>query len=480
MDRRGFLAAGAAAAAATAFGTQAVPAATPRPRRGAAPRPVDVIVIGAGLSGLNAALLLQGEGARVTVLEGAARIGGRVHTADGIRTRPEYGASQVGRSYARTLDLVQRLGVKLVAEDRQIMPFASHLGGRWIKAADWAGSDLNPLPEDMRSVQPVGVCNALLGKFNRLEAVGDWLDPRMADLDVSFVELFRRNGISDAVMRIAAINAASMTDASALALMQELNRGRIDRVSPDTSAPATRNIEGGTSRLVEAMAAKLERPLQLNRIVARVDMTARGASVECLDGTTLRADFVVAAIPFSLLRHVDVRPGFAGLQLEAVQELRYLDTTRAYLAISEPFWDADGVEPSFVSDGAIEMFWAIDNHVGRGEYKGMMVLTGDRAVRFSGVPPADVPAALLRELARIRPASAGKVEVLTWNSWAAEPLIRGCRHMFAPGQIRRFAQPMIAPWQRLHLAGEHTRRSDFGMESALESGERAAVEILAA
>jgi monoamine oxidase len=37
---------------------------------------------------------------------------------------------------------------------------------------------------------------------------------------------------------------------------------------------------------------------------------------------------------------------------------------------------------------------------------------------------------------------------------------------------------MIVPWQRLHLAGEHTRRNDFGMEAAMESGERAALEIL--
>jgi monoamine oxidase len=28
------------------------------------------------------------------------------------------------------------------------------------------------------------------------------------------------------------------------------------------------------------------------------------------------------------------------------------------------------------------------------------------------------------------------------------------------------------------VAGEHTRRLDFGMEAALESGERAAMEVL--
>jgi monoamine oxidase len=37
---------------------------------------------------------------------------------------------------------------------------------------------------------------------------------------------------------------------------------------------------------------------------------------------------------------------------------------------------------------------------------------------------------------------------------------------------------MIKPHGRLHFAGEHTRRLDYGMESAFESGERAAIEIL--
>ena len=36
---------------------------------------------------------------------------------------------------------------------------------------------------------------------------------------------------------------------------------------------------------------------------------------------------------------------------------------------------------------------------------------------------------------------------------------------------------MLKPWQALHFAGEHTRRLDIGMEAAMESGERVAIEI---
>ena len=40
----------------------------------------DVVVIGAGLAGLHAALILQDAGCDVRVLEAQQRIGGRVHS----------------------------------------------------------------------------------------------------------------------------------------------------------------------------------------------------------------------------------------------------------------------------------------------------------------------------------------------------------------------------------------------------------------
>ena len=53
----------------------------------------DVIVIGAGLSGLGAALLLQDAGMNVQVIEGRNRIGGRVEhlrTHSNLRTTSTY------------------------------------------------------------------------------------------------------------------------------------------------------------------------------------------------------------------------------------------------------------------------------------------------------------------------------------------------------------------------------------------------------
>ena len=64
----------------------------------------DVIVIGAGMSGLNAALLLEEQGLNVRVLEGRNRIGGRVYSLGNVPGNPEAGANaivEIGRASCR-------------------------------------------------------------------------------------------------------------------------------------------------------------------------------------------------------------------------------------------------------------------------------------------------------------------------------------------------------------------------------------------
>ena len=80
----------------------------------------------------------------------------------------------------------------------------------------------------------------------------------------------------------------------------------------------------------------------------------------------------------------------------------------------------------------------------------------------------------------MRPAARGKLRPLLQFSWSAEPFTRGHRHVFLPGQVTRFAREMDRPWGRVHFAGEHLRRLEFGMEAAMESAERAVVELLLA
>jgi monoamine oxidase len=471
----------------------------PQAARGqaATPEQADVIIIGAGLAGLQAALALTDAGARVLVLEASSRIGGRVFTAHDRPLRPEYGCSQIGRSYARVISLSERFGLKLVPEDRTVLPMSNFISGQWVRSDQWESSSVNKLVGDERKMPPAAIGTMLMNKYNRLTGLQDWLDPAFADLDISLRALLTRHNHSPEALRLAALSTAGndMDSASMLALMQESTRQRFDlsfgdeaqenqvygfqkNIKTPGELATINNIEGGSSRLTDAMAAALGDRLRSGKPVRRIDMDISGAEVTCENGRRYRGRFVISAIPFTMLRKITLTPDLPPLQREAVDTLSYGFTTRGFGVIDKPFWEDDGFEPSFFTDGPIKMFWTLKPRADENYHRFMLVFTGGAAAAIDRMPEPEAQAMVAAELVRIRPSIAGRTMLNGWYSWGHDPLINGCRHLFAPGQVTRFAADMITPHGPLHFAGEHTRRIDFGMESALESGERAAFEII--
>ena len=471
------------------------------PRRSFAAEKTDVIVIGAGLAGLNAASLLVEQGLRVVVLEAADRVGGRVRTHDSVDGPVDVGASQIGRSYGRVIDRCRTLGLKLIPEDRDLLTFGSYYRGSWIDHAKWASHPLNRCVGAERDIPPFMLAARLASKYNPLVAIDDWLDPRFSDFDISLRELLQRNQHSEQAIELAALAppGISIDGTSVLRMWQEDTRGKLDRQFGQAAPPtATRvqpfgeqhdrhvvagltsqsNIEGGCWRLPEKMAAALGDRIRRKRHVASIDLHGTGGVVRCVDGSQFRGRFIVSAIPFTMLREVAINAAGGGAAKQAIAAMPYANTARLYLTVEQPFWLEDGLPPSFTTDGPLGMFWAIDNHKGTGAHRAMIVMVGPTATRISQTQPKDVEAYLLAELVKLRPAAAGKLRVRTYKDWGLDPLQRGCGFSLAPGQVNQFGRKMIEPWLVMHFAGEHTRRNDFGMESAMETGERAALEIL--
>ena len=72
-----------------------------------------VVVVGAGLSGLNAALILERWGFDVQVVEARERVGGRLWTLDHLPGSPEGGGNVMGSNYGRTFKMAHDLEVYL-------------------------------------------------------------------------------------------------------------------------------------------------------------------------------------------------------------------------------------------------------------------------------------------------------------------------------------------------------------------------------
>ena len=93
--------------------------------------------------------------------------------------------------------------------------------------------------------------------------------------------------------------------------------------------------------------------------------------------------------------------------------------------------------------------------------------------------PADADAYVRAHLARLRPSTQGQLRAIRVHSNQNDPFFGGSYAYWKPGMSLRFPQAMSRPHGRIHFAGEHTATLHRGMEGAMESGERAALEILA-
>lgn len=462
----------------------AIAASLPRAARPASQ--TDVVVLGAGLAGLHAALLLEEQGARVIVLEASNVVGGRIRTAmlDGIPF--ELGASDIGSDYGRVIDLARRMDIALSPEPISIGDMSFSIGGKLLRPDQWASSVANRTLRGERKVLPHVLETSTMFRLNPLgDKVDAWLDPASDVLDIPATTYLRQHGVSAAAIGLIDISTdyTSLADTSMLSIFRDVARARLGGMRDPTRAlygPGgfTRaGIVGGFQRLPEAMARKLQTPVRLGKVVRAIANTSRGVEVRCQDGFRYTAGFALCTIPFQTLRTIDISPRLAGPQAAAVAECVYGGTTHVILEATSPYWEADGFGPSMYMDGPLERVFALKNADGSIRHLRVWV-NGDGADRFDRAAAPDVGAFVIREIVGRRPAAAGKLKYRQHYSWGANPFIKGHRQVFRPGQVKRFGRQMDRPWQRIHFAGEHLRRVEFGLEAAMETADRAVLEIL--
>lgn len=481
MNRRQFVSTSAVAAAV------AVQAAA-FPRAALAMGKTDVIVIGAGFSGLNTAIMLKDAGYNVTVLEASGRIGGRAFTGDHIEGRPELGANQIGPQYARVRDMANRLGVKLSKGANLNAAFSFSVDGNLIRSEDWASSKLNKTVGVERELMPTQLLGHYLIKNDPFQSNEQWLEAAASAHDVSVGEWLQRLGASPAAMRLISegLIAPDLWSASVLDKLQGIPRNFMafqEKVSADVkgdsfeqAAPVSARVVGGTQRLPEAMAASLGDSVHLNKAVTRIDMEGTRAEVICLDGTRYSSSFVVSAVPLTVLRRISIYPHLVDDQREAVRLMPYSNTTFIYMNVKKPFWEDDGLDASLWTDGPVNVIRQAFDYDGSRD-RLVALSTGQKAAWLDQLTHKERGEYVIKQIETLRPSTVGQLEVSGIHSWGEQPFNAGCSGAFPAGNALRYAQALVKPHALLHFAGEHTKRLEVGMESAMESGERAALEI---
>jgi monoamine oxidase len=440
----------------------------------------DVVVVGGGLAGLNAARLLAEGGARVLLLEARDRVGGRTVSMPVGGASFDFGAQWIGPTQDRVAALAKRLG---------IATFPTWTRGRKVMEVDgrirtYSGT-IPSLP-----ILSLLVLNRALGRIQKLGRLVPADRPaearRAMEWDALTLEAWKRREMPARVARetmdiaVRGIFGAEASELSLLHFFWYLNTsGGMEKLIEIENGAQQDRLVGGTQALSLGMANELGDRVILSAPVETIEQ--RGDEVVIGGGgRSWRAKRVVVAVPPALAGRIQYQPGLPVARDQLTQRVPMGATTKIVMTYGAPFWREAGLSGEAVSTaGPVTCTFDNTTHDGKGALVAFLV--GRYAREEAALEPARRRERILAHMVRFFGARAGEPEDYREQDWAAEIWTRGCpTGIMGPGVLTQLGAALREPVGRIHWAGTETATQWAGyMEGALQSGERAAAEALA-
>lgn len=446
----------------------------------------DVVIVGAGLSGLIAAREVLRAGREPLVLEAADRVGGRIQTEEPLPgVFLELGAQWIGDTHHRMRDLAGELGVGLYDqfEDGE----TSYEFGGTVLRGDAFGERHG---DDVAAVERV--LRQLDGMATSVSVAEPWAAPQADAWDrITVGQWYDAQGLSPVgreLLEICTVGilAVPTVEVSLLGLLVNVVTCGVtaDLLSESEGGAQTQRFVGGTARIPELLASELGDRVVLNAPVQAIEYADDVVTVTCRGGLVARARRVIVALAPTLAGRIMYDPPLPGQRDQLTQRMPQASAHKMFAIYDEPFWRADGLNGQLISDaGPARMTndsCMPEESAGPGILLGF--LEGENA-RVEGRWPAERRQAAFRdELARHFGPRGRQPELIVEGGWADKEWTRGCYNA-NPGPCGwiHFGAALSAPVGPISWAATETALEWSGyMEGAVEAGERAAREALAA
>ncbi len=431
-----------------------------------------VIVVGAGVAGLVAAVKLAEAGCSVTVVEAGNRVGGRIRTVhtDGIAV--ETGAEFLHGRPPELLALLQELGLEQYS---------------------LSGTDVTLAPDGALRMESDGKD---AGPFHLLNAMTAWSAAHPGE-DLSFSEYLVREHIAqeDAGSVLGYVEGFNAADARAISVQSLAMQQRAeDSIDGDALA----HVRGGYGRLPQALAKRLRHAggvIALGRRAVRIGWQPGHTDCWCEDGQRFSGTHAVITLPLAVLQSGTVAFNPApGTVLTQAARMRMGQVCRISLVFRRRWW-AEIDHPQH--DALQTMSFALSTERVAGAHFNVFwtgfpsldpVLTAWSGGRSSGafrdMDGHGIAHIACADLARIFGLTHEQVldELVSHHShdWRFDPLFGGAYSWVPVGAVDASARMSEPIENTLFFAGEHTEISGHWgtVHGALRSGLRAAEQVL--
>ncbi|MCA6120875.1 flavin monoamine oxidase family protein [Bradyrhizobium sp. WSM 1704] len=466
------------------------------------PKGASVLILGAGLAGMTAALELRKAGYKVQILEFNSRPGGRNWTIRGGDSIVELGGFKqtcefeqglyinpgpwrIPYHHRALLDYCKRLNVALE-------PFIQLNHNAYLHAT----RAFNGTPQRIRSIKAdfQGQVSELLAKVTQQGRLDEAVSKEDQEI---LLQSLRAWGALDRDYKYSANMlssefrgyardpggglSADPLPSEPIAL-SEILRSRLWRY---LQAFARYNFQttmfqpvGGMDMIGKAFAREVGDLIRYNAKVTQVQQNGSGVTVSYVDTANpsavqqATADWCICTIPLSILSQLPVDVGAP--MKNAIDALPYAGSVKVGLQFKRRFWEEDeaiygGISYTDLPIRQIAYPNYDFNRSGRGILLGAYLFEGANSYEFTAMPPAERVASAVEFGAKIHPQYRKEFETGVAVAWHRVPFTLGCSGEWSDAGRAQHYRNLCQIDGRIVLAGEHASDLPAWQEGAILS-----------
>lgn len=442
----------------------------------------DVVVVGAGLSGLSAARELTSRGKSVVVVEARDRVGGRTLSRRVGRATFDLGGQWLGKDQPRLAALTRELGVGLFPtheRGKKVLDLdgkVSTYDGTIPRISPWSLLDLERAIRTVdwlaRKVPALAPETAPAARAWDARTLGDFMR-------VSMLSKRARALVTTAIRVIFGAEPGELSLLYVLAYARAAG-GLMKLVEIENGAQQQRFVEGAQELSIR-LAAKLgEGVVRLSEPVRTIEQDGTHVTVTT-DAEQYRASRVIVAVPPMLAGRIDYRPRLPPVREQLGARWPMGATVKCLALYDRAFWRDAGFSGEIVcTEGPVSVVFDNTSHDGA-QPSLLAFVVGNDARLWSERSPAERKSAVLAVLARAFGDAARTPTEYLEQDWSTEEWTRGCPvGIVQPGTLTWVGAALRKPVGRIHWASTETATEWTGyLEGAIEAGTRAASEVCA-
>ncbi|MDY7528044.1 MULTISPECIES: NAD(P)/FAD-dependent oxidoreductase [unclassified Cryobacterium] len=414
----------------------------------------DIVIIGAGASGLTAATSLRRAGLTVAVLEARDRVGGRLWTDDIEGATLEIGGQWVSPDQHALKETLAELGLETYSRYRAgENVYINDSGVR----TRFEGEIFPVSPETQAEIV------ALIATLDELVAEVDpdrpWAHPRAVELDrISFAGwLATQTADQEARDNVAMFIAGAMLTKpahafSALqALLMAASAGSFSNLV-DADFILDERVVGGLQQVPLLLAEQLGDDVHLGQPVRTLRWSDEGV-VAVTDGLEVHARRAILALPPTLLSRISFEPALPRRQHQLHQHLSMGLVIKVHAVYKTPFWREDGLSGTAFSP--YELVHEAYDNTNFGDDRGTLVgfVSDEAADAVFRLPAEERRARILLSLSHYFGDKALSPAVYYESDWGNEEWTRGAyAASFDLGGLARYGADLRTPVGPIHFS----------------------------